>query len=175
MTRIVLSATFLLLAAGCNKPTQVREMSADEVAKQLAAVKVDPGQWDTSTQIVSATGPLPQEALQQMVGQKTEVSHCITPEEAARPSANFLAAQQGSDCTYQNFEMAGGQVKGRMTCSGGQMPGRVVTEMNGAYGPQAYDMIMDMETPGLPGGGAIRIKARTQGKRVGECSSPDAP
>lgn len=174
MTRMILSATLLLLAAACNKTKEEeQEVSAEDVARQLAAVKVDPGQWDTSTQIVSATGPLPQEALQQMVGQKTEVSHCITPEEAARPSANFLAAQQGSDCTYQNFQMAGGKVKGRMTCSGGQMPGRVVTDMSGAYGSQAYDMIMDMETPGLPGGGAIRIKARTQGKRVGECSSPD--
>lgn len=158
----------LCLTSACQKPEQEKSVSAEEVAKQLASVKVDPGQWDTSTQIVSATGPLPKEALAQMIGQRTNVSHCITPEEAARPSANFLAAQQGSDCTYQNFQMTGGRIVGKMSCTGGQMPGQVDTEMSGTYGPQAYDLVMDMTTPAIPGT-TMKIKARTQGRRVGEC------
>ncbi len=144
-------------------------MSEEQVAAQLARVKVEPGQWEAETEIVSAKGALPQEALQQMTGKRTSASNCITPQQAARPSANFLAAQQDSDCTYQDFKMEGGKLSGRMTCSGGQMLGDMVTLMNGDYGPKGYDMTMQMETPGLPGGDKILITARTRGKRVGEC------
>jgi hypothetical protein len=170
VTRSLTIALCLMLAACGKNADQGREMSADEVARQMAAVKVDPGQWRSTTEIVSAKGPLPSEALNAMVGQRTAVSHCITPEEAARPSANFLAAQQGSDCSYQDFRMAGGKVSGRMTCTGGAFGGRVVTAMKGDYGPRGYDMVMDMETPSLPGGAIMRIRARTHGQRVGDCT-----
>lgn len=162
----------LILVPACDKAAEEQEktLSANEVAAQLASVKIDPGQWESSTQIVSATGPLPKDVLQRMVGQRTTASNCITPEQAARPSANFLAAQQNSDCTYQDFRMEGGSLSGRMTCTGGQLPGKMVTAMNGTYGPQGYDMTMDMETAGLPGGAAMKIKARTQGRRTGECA-----
>ncbi|HEY0625178.1 MAG TPA: DUF3617 domain-containing protein [Allosphingosinicella sp.] len=171
MFRVLPIAALVLLSA-CNKQAaeEANEMSANEVAAQLASVKIDPGQWESVTQIVSVTGPLPKEAMQRMVGQRNTVSNCITPEQAARPSANFLAAQQNSDCTYQDFRMQGGRLSGRMTCSGGNLPGEMVTAMNGAYGPKSYDMTMDMETADLPGGVSMKIKARTQGRRVGECS-----
>ncbi|HWH18488.1 MAG TPA: DUF3617 domain-containing protein [Allosphingosinicella sp.] len=171
MTRRLIFAAALLALAACdkNEAAEKEEMTADEVAAQLASVKVEPGQWESTTQILSAEGPLPQNVLQQMAGQRTSASNCITPEQAARPSANFLAAQQNNNCTYQDFRMQGGKLSGRMTCSGGQLPGAMTTIMNGDYGPRGYDMMMDMETPGLPGTGPMRIKARTQGRRVGDC------
>ena len=163
--------TALLMLAACkDEPPAPPSMSEEEVAAQLAKVKVEPGQWEATTEIVSAKGDLPQQALKQMTGKRTSTSNCITPEQASRPSANFLAAQQNSDCTYQDFRMQGGKLSGRMTCSGGQMVGDMVTIMNGDYGPQSYDMTMQMETPGLPGGDKILITARTKGKRIGECS-----
>ena len=170
MHRRILCA-FLIVLSACDRQEEEKEaeLSANEVAAQLASVKIDPGQWESTTQILSATGPLPQGALKQMVGRQTRVINCITPEQAARPSANFLAAQQNSDCTYQQFRMEGGKLSGRMTCSGGNLPGEMVTVMSGAYGPQSYDMTMDMETAGLPGNLTMKIKARTQGRRVGEC------
>lgn len=170
MTRSLFLIAFLLLGA-CEKERPAEpEISANEVAAQLASVKVEPGQWRSTTEILSAEGPLPQQALQQMRGHKTEVSNCITPEQAKRPSANFLAAQQGSECTYQQFSMQGGKLSGRMTCTGGQLPGKMVTVMRGDYGPSGYDMTMDMETPSMPGAGPVKIRARTRGSRVGECS-----
>lgn len=161
-------AMFALVTA-CEKQPAEREMTAEEVAAQLASVKVDPGQWESTTRIISATGPLPKEAIDKMVGQETKAANCITPEQAARPNANFLAAQQGSECTYQDFLMQNGKLSGRMTCTGGQLPGKMKTAMSGDYGPRSYDMVMDMETAGLPGGAAMRIKARTEGRRVGDC------
>lgn len=167
--RLILAATLLALAACEKSAPEEKEMTADEVAAQLASVKVEPGQWESTTEILSAKGPLPEAALRQMTGQRTSVTNCITPEQAARPSANFLAAQQNNDCTYRDFRMQGGKLSGRMTCSGGQLPGTMTTTMNGDYGPRAYDMMMEMETAGLPGTGPIQIRARTQGKRVGDC------
>lgn len=169
MTRLLLAATFVL--AACSQERQAaRQMSAEDVAAELATVKVDPGQWQASTQIVSATGPLPEAALRQMVGQSSSLSHCITPQQAERPSANFLAAQQGSDCTYEDFKLENGRISGRMICTGGQLPGQTTTQMSGTYGPQSYDLVMDMRSPSLPGGAGISIKVRTQGRRTGECA-----
>jgi hypothetical protein len=132
---------------------------------------MEPGQWEATNEIVSANAPgLPAEALKQMVGQKSTVSNCVTPEEAAKPSANFLTAQKNMDCTYQDFSMDGGKMTGTMSCTGGQMPGRMVMKMAGDYSPRAYDMNMDMEAGGLPGGMKMTIKARTIGRRIGDCA-----
>jgi len=169
--RFICVAAILALAA-CEKKTEKKAqgMTAEEVAAQLASVKVDPGQWESTTEIVSAKGPLPQAALQEMIGQRTNVSNCITPEQAKRPSANFLAAQQNSECTYQDFRLDGGRLTGTMTCTGGDVPGETVTKMNGHYGPQDYDIAMDIETNPLPGAGPMQIRARAQGKRTGDCA-----
>ena len=65
--------------------------------------------------------------------------------------------------------MQDGKLSGTMSCTGGEMPGEMVTTMKGDYGSQSYDMTMDMETTGLPGV-ALKITARTQGRRVGDCA-----
>ena len=65
--------------------------------------------------------------------------------------------------------MQDGRMTGTMTCTGGQLPGTMVLKMDGTYSDEAYDMTMDMETGGLPGGVTMNVKARTSGERVGEC------
>jgi len=172
VNRLSLYACLVLVAAcgSAEDGPQEAELSANEVAEQLSALEIEPGLWESTTQIVSVSGPLPEEALKQMTGQRTSIRNCITPEQAKRPSANFLAAQQNSDCTYQQFKVENGRLNGRMTCSGGDLPDEMVTVMNGAYGPEGYDMVLDMETAALPGNLAMKIKARTEGRRVGECS-----
>jgi Tfp pilus assembly protein PilP len=171
MKSILLPAAFLALAA-CNQgEDKGRKQTAQEVAKEMAALKMEPGQWEATNEILSATAPgLPDEALKQMVGQKTTVSNCVTPEQAARPSANFMAAQKNSNCTYQDFSMEGGRMTGTMTCSGGQVPGQMEMAMEGEYSPRSYDMNMDMNAKGMPGGMTMTIKARTTGRKVGECT-----
>jgi hypothetical protein len=134
-------------------------------------MKIEPGQWEATNEIISATAPgVPADALKTMVGQKSTVSNCITPEQAAKPSANFLAAQQSNNCTYQAWDMNNGKMTGTMTCEGAGMPGKVIMKMSGDYGPKAYDLNMDMNTTGLPGGMTMNIKAKTTGRRVGECT-----
>lgn len=161
-----------LALAGCSQePEKGRQMSAAEVADELAEMKIQPGQWEATNEIVSASAPgMPPDMLKQMVGNKTTVQNCITPEQAAKPNANFLAAQENSNCTYQDWSMDGGRMSGTMTCQGGEMPGKMVMTMNGRYGSTSYDLAMDMNTSGLPNNMSMNIKARTTGKRVGDCA-----
>lgn len=165
---------FLTLAACGGGEEKGRKQSAEEVAKEMAALRMEPGRWEATNEILSASAPgLPEEALKQMVGQKTTVTNCVTPEQAARPSANFLAAQKNSNCTYQDFSMEGGRMTGTMTCSGGQVPGQMVMKMDGEYGPRSYAMNMEMNASGLPAGMTMAVKARTTGRRLGDCSGTE--
>lgn len=173
MKKLLCLSAALLAFGGCDRGDQGGEnQSVEEVARAMAAVKMQPGQWEATNEILSAKAPgIPDEALRRMVGQKTTVSNCVTPEQAARPSANFLAAQKDSDCTYQDFSMEGGRMKGVMTCTSGPMPGKMVMNMNGRYEPRTYDMNMKMNVGDMPGGMTMTIEARTTGRRVGECTS----
>jgi hypothetical protein len=172
--RIPCLALALIGLAACNseKTEPKPDMTADQVAEQLKDMKIEPGQWEATNEIVSVDAPtMPGDVLKQIVGRKTTVSNCITPEQAAKPTANFLAAQENNQCTYQDWSMQGGRMTGTMTCQGGQMPGKVVMTMAGAYGSTRYDLDMDMKTTGLPGGMVMNIKAKTTGRRTGECTA----
>jgi hypothetical protein len=172
MNHRLLIAAALIAIAGCSQePEKGRQMSAEQVADELSNMKIEAGQWEATNEILSANAPgMPEGMLKQMVGQKTTVQNCITPEQAAKPSANFLAAQENSNCTYQDWSMDGGRMTGTMTCEGGEMPGKMVMTMDGRYGSTSYDMNMDMQTTGLPNNMSMVIKARTTGKRVGDCA-----
>ena len=172
MKPTLFASTILLTLAACGQGEEKgRKQTAQDVAKEMAALKMEPGQWEATNEILSASAPgLPEQALKQMVGQKTTVSNCVTPEQAAKPSANFLAAQKNSNCTYQDFSMEDGRMTGTMTCSGGQVPGEMEMKMAGEYGARSYDMKMDMNAKNMPGGMTMTIKARTTGRKIGECS-----
>jgi Protein of unknown function (DUF3617) len=170
MMKTRLFATMLILAvAGCGGEEKQGNMSAEEVADELAAMKINPGQWEATNEILSATAPgMPKEVTKQMLT-KSVVRNCITPEQAANPDANFLAAQKNSNCTYQDWSMSGGKMSGTMTCTGEGMPGAMVMNMKGEYAPTSYQMDMTMKTSGMPGGMDMTVTSRTSGRRVGEC------
>jgi hypothetical protein len=175
--RLLLTATALLTLAACDRAgsdsgSGDTNMTAEQVAEELKDMKIEPGQWEATNEIVQVNAPgVPGDTLKTLVGQKSTVSNCITPEQAAKPSANFLAAQANNNCSYQDWQMNGGRMTGKMTCEGGQMPGKVLMTMSGKYGSTAYDLDMDMQTSGLPGGMTMNIKAKTTGRRVGECTA----
>src|SRR3546814_9791819 len=47
---------------------------------------------------------------------RTALRYCITPEEAARPNPDFLAAQKESHCTYKKMAMDGGTINAEVVC-----------------------------------------------------------
>jgi hypothetical protein len=150
-------------------------MTVEEVAAELRSVRVEPGLWELSSAVLEAQGPnLPREAQARIKGHRQHARNCITPEQAARPEANFLRRQVDSNCTYRGFSMRGGRVRGEMRCTGGDMPGTMTTSMDGRYGARSYDVRMHMTSTEMPLGANMIIDTRTIGRRIGDCP-PAAP
>ncbi len=171
MKYVLLSCTGLFLLAACGNAQEEGQMSADQVAKEMAKMNIEPGQWEATNEILSASAPgIPPDALRSMVGQKNTVSNCVTPEQAAKPSASFLAGQKNSECTYQDFALNNGKMKGTISCTGGQLPGKMIMKMEGQYSSSSYDMNMNMDAAGLPGGMKMTVVAKTTARRIGSCA-----
>lgn len=166
MRRPRLGAALMIAAlpavSSCGERPE-RNMSAEEVAGQLSGMEIAPGLWEISSEVIDVRAPdLPREVRNRMVGPRTRLRHCITPEQAARPSANFLAGRRDGSCTYRNFSVRDGRLEGAMTC-----PDAAAT-MRGRYGPRAYDMRMEMESP-VPGDAVMVLDVRSRGRRIGDC------
>lgn len=166
---LILAASLCL--SGCSDPQpEARNMSVNEVAAELANIEIAPGLWESTSEVLNVTAPnLPRELQNRMKGPSRTSRHCITPEQASRPDANFLATRE-DNCTYRDFSMRNGRMQGQMVCSGGDMPGEATATMSGEYGPQSYDMRMRMEMAG-PADSTMTIETRASGRRVGDCPS----
>lgn len=145
-------------------------MTAEEVAAELRNVEIEPGLWEVSSAVLDARGPnLPREAQARMKRHRQNVRNCITPAQAAHPEANFLRRREGSLCTYRDFSMRGGRMRGEMRCTGGGMPGTMTTRMDGRHGARHYDLRMRMTSTEMPFGANMVIDTRTIGRRIGDC------
>ena len=161
--RILLLATLGLVAAACGQPREARNMTDQEVAEQLQAMRIEPGLWELSSEVTDVSArDLPHEVRQRMIGPRSRTRHCITPAQAEQPSANFLAGRAESECSYRNFTVGGGRIEGAMTCPD------VTARMRGSYGPAGYDMRMEMASP-MAGGATMQLVVRSRGRRIGEC------
>lgn len=166
----------LLPLAGCGDAGEGNGAAArEQVARELARVEVRPGLWEVDTEIVQAAQPgLPAELAARLKGRRPSYRHCISSEQAARPDANFLAGGRDANCTYGDFAMRDGRIAGAMRCRDAEGLETAAT-MSGSYGPDRFDMQMEIETPGL-GGGKMSLVARRSGRRIGDCPAEgDAP
>lgn len=169
--RLICAAGLLALAA-CGDKGGGENMSAEEVAEELSETKLQPGRWEMTQEVVSVEAPnMPKEALAQMSPPKATSITCITPEQASAPKAEILAAQQQGSCTYSNWSMSGGRMKGTMACTAPGMPGRMTTSIDGEYRETSYDLMVESKMDGVPGG--MTLKARTSAKRLGECTGQE--
>lgn len=168
--RAGLAAGALLAAMACGGPQQSgRDMSSNQVAAELANIRIAPGLWEIRSEVAGVSAPnLPREVMIRMIGPRPTARNCITAAQAARPDANFLAVRAGSDCRYRDFSMRGGRLSGEMTCRGGGLPGATTTRMTGDYGPHRYSLRMEMRSP-MPGGVTMILDIRAAGRRIGEC------
>ena len=169
--RILLAG--LTLLGGCGGQDS-RDMPANEVAGALDAVPIEPGLWEIASEVVNVSAPnLPIAVQRRMIGPRARIRSCVTPEQAARPSAGFLAAREvGRDCRYADFAMRDGRMTGTMRCAeaGG---GATVARMDGTYRRENYLLRMTIETP-MPDGAVMRIDTRTIGRRVAACPAEGA-
>ena len=138
-------------------------MTADEVAAQLSTMSIEPGLWELTSEVLDVRAPnLPREVRNRMVGPRSRNRNCITPEQAAHPSANFLAGRADHACAYRNFTVENGQMRGSMACPD------ATAQMEGRYGPRAYDLRMEMHSP-MEGGGVMTLDLRARGRLIGSC------
>ena len=189
---MMLAGSALLALAACGKGSEqgtasdaaapADNQSAEEVASEMKKIALRPGLWETTQQVVDvqldgAPQGMPAGMLDAMKGRTTTVKTCITPEQAAKPSADFLTAQKDNKCTYSGFEMSGGTMKGQVTCPGAE-GGTAHVTMAGNYTPDSYAMNMEMQSEGMGGanmpGMMMHMKMRTTGKRLGECPADTA-
>lgn len=155
---------------------------AEATEQARGANKLQPGQWQSQTRILSVEVPgAPKEladALSKSVSAKTnDVSDCLTPEEADKPAADMFAGTRAGECRYEKFTMAGGRMDSTMVCKNPSQPGEIRMTMAGDYTPTGFALDMTMIMPpggGMPGGQGMTMRARTEGKRIGECAAPAA-
>jgi hypothetical protein len=129
-----------------------------------ASSPISPGEWDITIVIDSMEMPgVPAAAMQALTGQSHSMSHCVTPEEAAK-GPQVLARESGGDCQFTTFSLEGGQMNAVMQCNQGGRTTTVTT--NGTYTADSYSAKSDMTMTG-----GMKSTASVTGKRVGECKS----
>ncbi|WP_380872992.1 hypothetical protein ACFB49_38830 [Sphingomonas sp. DBB INV C78] len=174
----------LLALAACGKSGDEKAGKAEEVAApapKVAEIKLKPGAWDATTEIVSMEiAGLDPAMFKGNVGRKTEFKNCVTPEQAERPPADFFAHPdvKNGNCKSERFAMAGGKLDAEILCQAAQGQGAggpMRMTMAGNYGPDAYDMTVTMNGEGGPNGGAMKMVVRSSGKHVGDTCEADRP
>ena len=166
MWRLFLLAAACLAAGGCRDEAP-RDMTAEEVAAELGGMRIDPGLWELSSEVVEVSAPdLPREIRNRMVGPRTRLRNCISPEQASRPGANFLAMRADSECVYRDFTIDQDEMRGTMICPG------ATARMAGRYAAASYELGMAMESP-MPGGATMTLQVRARGRRIGDCGEEE--
>lgn len=158
-----------LVAAACSAEPEQRNMSASEVAGELAALRIEPGLWEVSSAVVDVTAPnLPIALRREMIGPRGSLRHCIAPAQAARPSAGFLAGRGDGRCAYRDVSLQNGRLRGMMICTDEDGGPPIESVMDGRYGPRGYDLRMEMRNP-MPDGTEMIVQVSSRGRRVGRC------
>lgn len=141
-------------------------LAAGGLLSASAASDVQPGQWESTAQIVAVEGEgLPPGMADMMTGQVQTVSYCMTQEEIDNsPQAMF--DQSDGQCQYTDFNMGGGRLDATAVCNTPQ--GSMQMTMNGTYTPTTFESEnrMVMSTPM----GNITMRAKSTGKRTGACT-----
>ncbi|MPT48463.1 MAG: DUF3617 domain-containing protein [Sphingobium sp.] len=182
---VMLAGSAMMMLAACDKgPGEAKNQSVEDVASEMKKISLQPGEWESTQEVVDVKFEGGKEAappalIEAMKGQKQTSKSCITPEQAANPSADFLTAQKDSNCTYSGFEMAGGKIQGKISCPAPQgQQGKADVTIDGTYSETAYAMNMEMQAAGMGGPAAGDMKMhmvmKTSGKRIGDCPATPA-
>jgi hypothetical protein len=182
MTKLLLALPLIMLAAcGSSPEVKVDNAKPSEVAQEMqqagTANFLNPGKWQHTATLVEMNVPgMPPEvrSMMQNAGDRVKkFEHCLTPEQAKKPSADFFA-QADQDCRYEHFKWGGGKIDMKLICtlSGGS---RMTMVQTGEYQRDAYSMEMTqvIENAGAGAAGQMTMKANVDAKRVGDCDGKE--
>ena len=135
------------------------------------AMAMEPGEWETKVTFATIDGKgLPPQAAEMMKAKMAEGSiskSCLTKEQAEKPDSDFFGAPPEANCTFEELNRSSTAMKVSMTCKpGGNMI--IKSKMDGKFGATSYAMSIEQTTEGAPMG-AINMKGKIKGKRIGDC------
>lgn len=168
-------AALALTACGGND-VSLTNASPEEVAKKVDAaggIRFKPGKWEMTVQTVSVDipgleGEMKKQMTDMMLKKVQTSTSCITQKQAKSPPAEVIARSQGR-CKYENFEMDGGTIGGTLVCPAQGRGGAMKVRVAGTFDENSFAIDNDMEAT-APNGPAMKIKAKSSGKRIGDCT-----
>lgn len=169
----------LTLAACGGDEVSMTNASPAEVAKKVDAaggMRFKPGKWEMTIQTVSVDipgleGEMKKQMSDMMLKKVQAHTSCITKKQAESPPAEVIARSQGR-CKYENFQMDGGKIDGTLVCPAQGMSGAMKMRVVGTFDDESFAIDNDMEAT-AQGGPAMKIKAKSSGKRIGDCTAEE--
>jgi hypothetical protein len=151
---------------GSASPSGASQGSAS--ASGAGAATITPGLYETSVSV--NVGGLPETLAKSMQGSVEKQQDCVTPEEAAKGSAD-LFGKKDDNCQSKDVVFAGGRIHGTLVCrgKGGEGEGAATITLDGSYTSTGYDVTANMVTQA--GGKKMTVETRVVGRRVGECKA----
>lgn len=186
MRAILLVSAFAL--AGCQTAAERQAAATGEVDVSNASMKevsgltkaarakqaMQPGTWDSGTELVSADfGPGPQHDAQMAAAAKIP-RHAVKCQTASDLAPVDIATLEkvGGSCTFPRFVQKDGKIDVEIRCT---KDGAATTLLyKGTMGKEAYDVNVEQNSgaPGQPGYAAVKM--RVYGKRLGLCAGKPA-
>lgn len=170
-----IAAVAVLLLASCGGPGDNQQKAesgnaatpaASGVGAAGAAVAMQPGQWEITTEVLRMEVPNMPKGVSAPTPPPTTVRTCLTPQQASAPSGGFLTGSgESGGCTTENMSMSGGRIQGTVQCN---QPGTTMrSTMDGQFSPTGFEVNQQVETSAQ--GMNMTIQSRTSGRRVGDC------
>ncbi len=147
-------------------------LSAKEVAERTrdSAIKPEPGQYRVNMEVLEVSIPgAPQGAADMMRGMMGGQTHqyCLTQDEVDEGFENMAKQSQDGDCTFDRWDIDGGDFDGKMTCNvPGQ--GKMTMTMTGTGTPTRSEVNMTMQG-NMAGMGDSTIRMKATHERIGDC------
>ncbi len=188
MKHAIIAAATALLLVSCNAQegtgnegangAGANEAEADAAAEggsaaapPAAMATLSPGQWETRVEVLRlnmSDVPNMPAGMTPPMPPPTTVRSCLTPEQARQPNAGFLTgAENQSGCTYENFSMAGGRMRGIVTCT--REGTTVRATVNGSFTADSYEM--ESESRVTANGMTVETASRVSSRRIGDCTA----
>ncbi len=173
------TALLALTLAGCSDNPDAdgdgkisMDEAADSMEKNGGSIRPDPGLYRGTTELVNLEAPgAPPEAkkmLEAMLGGEPQVMEfCLTKEEADKGFERMAKGSQGDDCSFEKFNVSGGDIDAVMTCKGqGDGDARMVLKGKGTSTSSEMTMVIDAKGPD---GQAMKMTMKTSQERIGDC------
>lgn len=182
--KLTIAATALMLGACSSEEPSKASSNEETVEAELAqAATLQPGQYAANVEVIRVDVPgLPADQAEMMKGMMSssaavENSYCLTPEQAGRGGRDMFAemAKGDGNCQFSDFDVDGGRVTGRLSCTGGRGGATSEIMLDGTMQRTATNMHMTMTVNDshMPGG-RMEVEMRIATHRTGDCAAAPA-